>query len=54
MEKMTGKGMTAGRITDFPDFPILFRAGPNNRSLTVVVIIVVTNEVNSLTEHSPV
>lgn len=38
---MTGKGVSAGRMTDFPDLPILFRAGPNNRSLVAVFDVVV-------------
>lgn len=46
-----GEGVSA---TPFPVLPILFRAGPNNRSLVVVFVVVIfVNEVNSLTEHSP-
>lgn len=38
---MTGKGVSAGGMTDFPDLPILFRAGPNNRSSVAVFDVVV-------------
>lgn len=50
VKKVTEEAMPAGKITNFPDFAISFRVGPSNRSL---VVVFVANEVNSLSEPSP-
>lgn len=39
---MTREGVSADGMTDFPDLPILFRAGPNNRSLVAVFVVAVS------------
>lgn len=53
VEKIIGEGVSAGGIMHFPDLPILFKAGPNNRAMVVVFVVASANDVTSLKGCSP-